>query len=269
MRPCTSEVDCYPTLVDGILFNFFDSPGLQDGRQGDRGYISTMAEKCSTPSLLIYCTKLGDPIKPHEKEALGNLASAFGENVWKKFVIALTFANEVRPPRRKDRTVYFHDIMTRKKKALRVCFKELGKERVFDEKIARRIFPVGSEDEVDLPTVQNWQEEFKKNCLACCSTEDRSALVTIWWKWKPYVIALGVAGVGAVTGGSGYLGGAAIAATCKVAAAAAAAKVGGAVGGTVLGLAASGGTYLYSQKPGKDKEQPGKDNEQPGKKKRE
>ena len=126
MRPCTSEVDCYPTLVDGILFNFFDSPGLQDGRQGDRDYISTMAEKCSTPSLLIYCTKLGDPIKPHEKEALGNLASAFGENVWKKFVIALTFANEVRPPRRKDRTVYFHDIMTRKKKALRVCFKELG-----------------------------------------------------------------------------------------------------------------------------------------------
>ena len=145
--------------------NVYDSPGLQDGRQGDRSYILKMAKKCSTPSLLIYCTKMRDPIKPHEKEALGNLVSAFGENVWKKFVIALTFANEVRPPRRKYHTVYFHDIMARKKKALRVCFKELGKERVFDEQIARRIFPVGSEDEVDLPTVQNWQEEFKKNCV--------------------------------------------------------------------------------------------------------
>ena len=72
-------------------------------------------------------------MKPHEKEALGNLVSAFGENIWKKFVIALTFANEVRPPRRMDRTAHFHDIMTTKKKALRVCFKGLGKEKLFDE----------------------------------------------------------------------------------------------------------------------------------------
>ena len=165
MKPCTEDVNCYTTLVDGILLNVFDSPGLQDGTGGDRSYILEMAKKYSTPSLLIYCTKMRDPIKPHEKEALGNLFSAFGENVWKKFVIALTFANEVRPPRRKERTAHFQDIMTRKKKALRDCFKGLGKEKLFDEQIAHRIFLVGSEDEVDLPTVQNWQEEFKKNCL--------------------------------------------------------------------------------------------------------
>ena len=66
-------------------------------------------------------------------------------------------------------------------------------------------------------------------------------MVTIWWEWKPRVLAvLGVAGVGAVTGGSGYLGGAAIAATCKVAAVTAI-KVSGAVSGTGLGL------FLFSK----------------------
>ena len=227
MRPCTSEVDRYTTQVDGITFNVYDSPGLQDGTGGDRSYILEMAKKCPTLSLLIYCTKLGDPIRPYEKEALGNLASAFGEDVWEKFVIALTFAKQVCPPRRvEDRADYFSSIVTKKTNDLRDCFKALGKEQLFDTQIANRIFPVGSEENADLPTVQNWQGKFLNHCLDCCRTEDRSGLVRIWWQYKHYVaVAIGVAGVGAATGGAVYVGSAALAATSKVVVAAATGKV--------------------------------------------
>ena len=227
MKPCTSEVDRYTTPVDGITFNVYDSPGLQDGTGGDRSYILEMAKKCPTLSLLIYCTKLGDPIRPYEKEALGNLSSAFGGDVWEKFVIALTCANQVCPPRRTDDCAdYFSNIVTNKTNDLRDCFKALGKEQLFDTQVANRIIPVGSEENADLPTVQNWQGKFLNHCLDCCRTEDRSGLVRIWWQYKHYVaVAIGVAGVGAATGGAVYVGSAALAATSKVVAVAATGKV--------------------------------------------
>ena len=239
----------------------------------------------------IYCTKLGDPIRPYEKEALGNLASAFGGDVWEKFVIALTFANQVCPPRRvEDRADYFSSIVTKKTNDLRDCFKALGKEQLFDTQIANRIIPVGSEENADLPTVQNWQGKFLNHCLDCCRTEDRSGLVRIWWQYKNYVpVAIGVAGVGAATGV--YVGPAALAATSKVVVAAATGKVAAAAvatgkvaatSGTAkvaalctagLGVVGSGATLVYSyfkqpasqqpasQQPGS--QQPG--SQQPGK----
>ena len=243
MKPCTSEVDRYPTPVDGITFNVYDSPGLQDGTGGDRSYILEMAKKCPTLSLLIYCTKLGDPIRQYEKEALGNLASAFGGDVWEKFVIALTFANQVCPPRRvEDCADYFSSVVTKKTNDLRDCFKALGKEQLFDTQIANRIFPVGSEENADLPTVQNWQGKFLNHCLDCCRTEDRSGLVRILWQYKHYVaVAIGVAGVGAATGGAVYVGSAALAATSKVVVAAATGKV--AAAAVAVGkIAAAAGT---------------------------
>ena len=263
MKPCTSEVDHYTTQVDGITFNVYDSPGLQDGTGGDRSYILEMAKKCPTLSLLIYCTKLGDPIRPYEKEALGNLSSAFGGDVWEKFGIALTFANQVCPPRRvEDSADYFSSVVTKKTNDLRDSFKALGKEQLFDTQIANRIIPVGSEENADLPTVQNWQGKFFNHCLDCCRTEDRSGLVRIWWQYKHYVaVAIGVAGVGAATGGAVYVGPAATskvvvaAATGKVAAAAVATGKVAAASGTAkvaalctagLGVVGSGATLVYS-----------------------
>ena len=220
-------------------------------------------KKCPTLSLLIYCTKLGDPIRQYEKEALGNLSSAFGGHVWEKFVIALMCANQVCPPRRTDDCAdYFSNIVTNKTNDLRDCFKALGKEQLFDKQVANRIIPVGSEENADLPTVQNWQGKFLNHCLDCCRTEDRSGLVRIWWKWKPYVLAVGVAGVGVATGV--YVGPAALAATSKVVVAAATGKVAAAAvatgkvaatSGTAkvaalctagLGVVGSGATLVYS-----------------------
>ena len=258
MKPCTSEVDRYTTLVDGITFNVYDSPGLQDGTRGDGSYILKMAKKCSTLSLLIYCTKLEEPIRPHEKEALGNLASAFGGDVWEKFVIALTFANRVSPRRVEDRADYFSSIVTNKTKDLRDSFKALGKEQLFDKQIANRIIPVGSEENADLPTVQNWQGNFLNHCLDCCRTEDRSGLVRIWWQYKHYVaVAIADGFAEAATIGAVYVTGkvavaatgkvvaAAVAATGKVAAAPGTAKV-AALSMAGLGVVGGGAVLVYS-----------------------
>ena len=95
--PCTSAVNPYTIDVDEIKLNIFDSPGLQDGVTYDRNYITELEKECGKCNLIIYCTKMGDPIRPCEKEALKNLTLAFKGAVWEKFVIALTFANQWSP----------------------------------------------------------------------------------------------------------------------------------------------------------------------------
>ena len=79
--------------------------------------------------------------------------------------------------------------------------------------------------------MKNWKGEFLNRCVEYCSRADRSALVKIWWKYKPYVmLAVGVVSVGATTGGASYLGTPALVATGKVTAVAVSSKVVGCCG---------------------------------------
>ena len=54
-----------------------------------------MRDKCPEIHLIIYCAKMGEPVRPEEATALENITTSFGEAIWENVVIALTFANKV------------------------------------------------------------------------------------------------------------------------------------------------------------------------------
>ena len=74
MRPCTQEVRRHVLgIKDGdnvVKIKIFDSPGLQDGDNDDRQYLRMLRDECSEVHLIIYCTKMGEPIRPAEEVAL-------------------------------------------------------------------------------------------------------------------------------------------------------------------------------------------------------
>ena len=93
LEPCTTEVNQYVLEIEGTTFNFYDSPGLQDNN--DLIHLRLIQTTCPNIHLLIYCSKLDEPVRPAEFEALDNITKTFGMSVWDN---ALTFANMVDSP---------------------------------------------------------------------------------------------------------------------------------------------------------------------------
>ena len=205
MQPCTPNV-CPHTLVMKdddveVFINIFDSPGLQDGSHDDREYLQKIKDRCSKVHLIIYCTKMEEPIRPAEKMALSSITSAFGEAIWENVVIALTFANKVEPASpTKDEKEHFHEIISTKKGAMQECFKEIGHEQVFTKGLAKRVYPVGSARRLELATGENWQAEFWKGCLYACQPEGQGALLKFAWRNLHFLKVVG-ASVGTTSGG--------------------------------------------------------------------
>ena len=222
MQRCTSEPKPYTIEVDGIKFHIWDTPGLQDGECDDRKYITMIAEKCPKVNLVIYCTNMQEPIRESEEKAFKSLAEAYTSKVFERFLIALTFANWVRPAHSKeerDIKVNFNRVLLTKKERLSDCFKKL---QYGDNFVKHCIHPVGASVEPELPTVDDWRESFWHGCLEACEASDRNLLTTFYYKCKPYLKHAVIAGIGgaalagsvavgpAVVGGAVATGGKAI-----------------------------------------------------------
>ena len=211
MRSCTDDVKPHTLVVnDGsvsINTNIYDTPGLQDGGNNDMNYLRKIQTKCPKVHLIIYCTKMGEPIRQGEETALENLTSAFGKNVLENFVIALTFANQVEPAApNEDEVKHFKSTLAAKKQALSDCFKKLRHKQAIVGALENRTYPVGSAKKLKLPTDENWQAEFWRGCLDACQPEGRGALLRLAWRNGNFV-KLVVASVGTTGGGVGLIGG--------------------------------------------------------------
>ncbi|CAI8017879.1 Translocase of chloroplast 34 homolog, chloroplastic [Geodia barretti] len=124
MEPTTDVIECHgPCEVHGIEFHIYDTMGLQDGRRKDKAHVSKIKEIFTTAHLIIYCTKLQEPIRPDDVSTLKSLTKACGKSFWKNAVIALTFANAA-APNDPEKQNWFGDLLQRKKEKLHKCFVE-------------------------------------------------------------------------------------------------------------------------------------------------
>ena len=203
MRRCTSEPKPYTIEVNGIKFHIWDTPGLQDGECDDRKYITMIEKKCPKVNLVIYCTSMQEPIRESEEKALKSLATAYKNKVFERFLIALTFANCVRPPHsmeERDIEANFTRVLHTKKERLSDSFNKLQYGDQFDNFVTHHIHPVGVAVEPKLPTDEDWRESFWHGCLEACEASDRDLLTTFYYKCQPY-LKYTVAGVGAIVAG--------------------------------------------------------------------
>ena len=87
--PCTTREAAktpYVLEINGIRYNIYDSPGLQDGIQEDLELLEWISTRHDKIHLVIYCTKMKDDIRPSELEAMKNITTAFKESIWKNAV---------------------------------------------------------------------------------------------------------------------------------------------------------------------------------------
>lgn len=181
--PCTQNAKAYSLIPEDtdVMVTIQDSRGLQDGEGDDRTYLKDIKKACLNIHLVIYCTKLGEPIRPEEEKALLNLATIFGEHILKNAIIALTFANQIEPPDPDtDEVEYFKNEVKAKKRALDECFNKLDIQEQF-KGFTSRTFAVGSVRKQKLPTGRSWLPELWMGCLDYCDVEAKPAVVKIGW----------------------------------------------------------------------------------------
>ena len=93
--PTTLIVANYKEKVGGVELNFFDSPGLRDGKKKDDQYVDDMRRSCTKINLLLYCVRMDDQFRDDDKETIRLVSKALGNDVWKHAMCVLTFANKV------------------------------------------------------------------------------------------------------------------------------------------------------------------------------
>ena len=218
-RACTKDVTLYPLEIDGVSFNIYDSPGLQD-ENGDKKYLKLIAEVCPNIHLIIYCKKMGEPMRPAEKAALKNLNLAFGSSIWNNAIIALTFANYCDPPDPDTNVIeYFEKQKETNIEEFKTAFKKFSIEKELFEDLKTRIYPVGSAKVLKLPGMgedEDWRVGFWRRCLDACNEEARGAILKLAWN-DPHILFRVVSAFCEAKGvGASVLGGAATLATIKV-----------------------------------------------------
>ena len=74
LGPCTTKKtkDPYVLEIDGVCYNIYDSPGLQDGNQADLEILRWISQRHNKIHLAIYCTRMGEAVRPAEIKAMNN-----------------------------------------------------------------------------------------------------------------------------------------------------------------------------------------------------
>ena len=168
--------------IEGVTITLLDSPGLRDPFKDERKTLSELKEICQNVDIFVYCTSLTQTrIGQDEYDSIMNLTQALGDGMWKKGLIALTFANEVRPtPSSHDVTVekYFKERVSDWGEALKNAIKKTG----VNNKVAEAIPVVPtSYRNIALPdtTEANWFSAFWSTCIQCTRLVSLPALLAI------------------------------------------------------------------------------------------
>lgn len=184
---CTNTTTSHKVVIEGIDVLVWDSPGLQDG---DANYLENLKSVNSKHGLdvVIYCLKMNDKkFYVEDKMAIRKLTEGFGKEVWKKTVIALTFANTIQDPDEEDHEIYFLEEFTEWERQLRGAPNGiLRNELDIDSEVltALPIVAVGNstgnpKKPRPLPNGDNWLSELWLSCYSVMSDAAGIALFKI------------------------------------------------------------------------------------------
>ena len=140
----------------------FDTPGLADGTGNEEEYLRKIKEKVTEFDVLIFCTEMTTRrIRSDDINTIKKLTEAFGSQLWEHAVVALTFANEVHPPRSEEGISpqeYFEERIRIFKKNFQVV---IGNAGVGEEVVITIPFvATGDLSEPTLPGITNWMTAF-------------------------------------------------------------------------------------------------------------
>ena len=161
------SIETIQETIEGVNVTMWDSPGLKDPETDESRTLRDIEENCKNIDIFVYCTSLTQTrIGQDEYDSIMNLTNALGDVIWKRGLIALTFANEIRLPPSSSDTLqgYFKKRVTNWGDALRNAIKETG----VDSNIAEAV-PVVPTSYRDIPLPDtlgaNWFTMFWSTCI--------------------------------------------------------------------------------------------------------
>ncbi|PFX14837.1 GTP-binding protein A [Stylophora pistillata] len=158
LDPETYEVKPYNFIMNGVGITVVDTPGLADGSGNEEVYLQRVKEEVTGFDAFIFCTEMNTHrIRNEDIKTIQKLAEAFGPELWKHAVVALTFANEVHPPPSKRDVMeqeFFDDYLRKFKRKIQQVLLDVG---VPEETMIKVPFvPTGDLCEPQLPGIENW-----------------------------------------------------------------------------------------------------------------
>ena len=179
----TTEVKKYFRNIDGVLFNVWDSPGIEANTEDEAVNMEKIATKVREADLLLFCTRMDESrLRKQDLNTIIHFTKAFGEDVWHHTVFALTFANMVVPVRSKNDPVackqFFDDRLRLWREQLQDALQRAGVDHKVIQKVP--IVPIGYYKEPSLPNGQkDWLTVFWSVCLQAMKEQAQPALLKV------------------------------------------------------------------------------------------
>lgn len=81
---------------DSIGVTFWTSPGISDSILHNQAQLQRMKKRLEAADLVIHTLRMDDTrLRPDDSEIIKRLSEGFGDTLWRKAVVVLTFANRV------------------------------------------------------------------------------------------------------------------------------------------------------------------------------
>ncbi len=194
----TREVTSYSKEINGVQFNIWDAPGLQDTTESDDVTLDGITAKLKQDlegtdiHLFLFCHRMDtDRLKRSDELVFKSLTDHFGRKIWEISVIALTFANKDDPPdfdeiedeesRREEVQKYFKQRPIEYKNKIVDILKKRGMDEQKASQIA--VIPTGYHKKTDkIPNpykvldIEDWFNQF---WITCAERMKETALVPL------------------------------------------------------------------------------------------
>ena len=178
----TETTESITLMINAVRVTLWDTPGLKDPFSDGEETIRSMREACSIRDidLFVYCTRFDQTrLSWDDIDCIRDITRGFGDEMWERALIALTFANEVGVPASCETSLqeYFQARESKWKGALHQVIKEsVNLPAIKIDSIP--IVATGYRD-VPLPDGRNWFVDFWTACLSQANYITLPALVSV------------------------------------------------------------------------------------------
>lgn len=178
----TQKVSCLTFSIHGINVTIADTPGFFGTDKESHDIVSEIKKNISNVDLILFCINMCSRFTESEEQLISIIRKEYSKTVLlRNTIFALTFANEVRVPKKqKDKVTLSKHFDNKLKEMRKIVISAVERHGGLTNQEASQIpvIPVG-DDDCELPTIKDWLKEFWSCCFKHTLDDSTAALLAI------------------------------------------------------------------------------------------